>query len=1630
MAFAGLCFGGSKIKEPFQSLNGRLLDAVQAGIVDLSAVELFGAEAQQDAQGAAAALQKFWQEVVKSKKTGLSLVGLETFDLCTAVLLEPNSISRSVLEEKASNHAEFFTKAIFERIQAQGNSATKKVLYESLSVWLSLAPGKTKKAKDLNQKASAMVQDHGMTVGPPHENIQVHEGDCPPPDPKTGAEDWLQQLLSIRPKPLVLRGTLADWQLLPVLLLASSQPPSDSFSFKELLATLAGTFGRSFSGLTQAVTSAVSDASIRLGKLGRSPPSKLNVGMLRQFSQEVVKGALRNLQATELRLFGAGAIVLKAIAVFLDQADREPRVEESDSDESVSESARPSQPPPTVLSTLEGHAWNILMAMIFSSAAPKLKAQVHPGFLLSVLKPAFGAIAGEVPLSTGLSKEQEDVVCSAGQGFIETARSCLRHFAAKADDSEVLRFMHAGFVRRQGLRDLAQLGFDSPPARSRANTEIEVRAEPAPSPKPRLSIRRNPGEEAKLRAIFDQCDTNGDGTLNKRELILMCRSSPETAMFFGLPAVIRQEDGSRDLLEAKFQMMDQNDDREVNYDEFREWYESEILLEQERKLKAGDVEAEPKMTSEEVRVNVKKSIFGEDDTDSEEDERPPAPVHTGVPSIQHVLTNVTSDGRPLMEEDSEEEVQPLNLHDERLQAEKFLEFIFDQVKSQREDEQGITRRDLEAALAASWDTYGRCFEHSDDDVSEDLALQPLGPLEFLDHFLSLDPAEPLHGMVFCQPPPEPWPEIRPPKKKATDIGPPQLVEEGSTPVETMVVEEVIAMPAAEVIESATAVDPNSTDPSDAIPAPHRGMEIHEDLMVSEELTEPVPTVTEIPMIEPAETTQWMEQTMVIGASDSEDEEASEGHPAEHEAANHQDDVVQIVDNLASEDDVTPRSKEDEKVEALPEEQPDSLQRIEVTDDWQPSKPGPPQNWFSDDVVPTVPPPPVLPAIVTQQDPSGGLPLIPSARGNAPERQALGDENTSESQIVLPSSDSVLPALTFTPDAVVQSPSHTEHQVAIRDLSFEASPVQDVGSAPPESARTEPLSMLTPRTDLEVTASVSEAPLSLSPAPEHRLATVSQSAQSQEQLVPFPQEGRRSSVAIREQLQMQPTSQPLSLQPAKPQADFAHERLSQICLRSEEADPKAKRNSTGSTGSTIHDDFRQLPRKLQEQVANLYQELEDAKDCKRRAEQENTEILNYLSAIINDDIPEQYALMDGSVSAVPSGVPEDEKQPLKVQDDEARGNTTSPMSPEQLEPPPPLPFASEHVQASTQAPLPPPDFLSKPLVNINFGGNSQEGWGSSHEPRRSEHVLQDSLASVLPMAFRQLFERPSLTEQHAQDAQERQHLQQSLQLMQQQLQQLQQQISQGKTSETPQPSQRSLLEQLRAELAAERREIHEQQRQQLQQDHKQQFQQQQVQELLEQKIHQLQLQVQQQQQAQQKAQQEAEQQSLPLQKMLEELRTNGEATIGELRAALEELRQSKERLVQAPLPPLPFSFDQETCSRPRSPNIPGMLHPFWEEKTSPPPSLLRGAPKVTGSSLGALSTAGTLQRKSELSTLPHYLAMSEMEALRRLPAQRRRMQPLQPLQVSRSQVFDKELARWDSRAEQLESRFRRLHSRRS
>lgn len=82
--------------------------------------------------------------------------------------------------------------------------------------------------------------------------------------------------------------------------------------------------------------------------------------------------------------------------------------------------------------------------------------------------------------------------------------------------------------------------------------------------------------EARLREVFVSCDAGGDGKVNKRELILACRKSESIATFFGLPVHIRQEDGSRDAMEALFQGMDVNSDHEVTWVEFKNFFQQRM----------------------------------------------------------------------------------------------------------------------------------------------------------------------------------------------------------------------------------------------------------------------------------------------------------------------------------------------------------------------------------------------------------------------------------------------------------------------------------------------------------------------------------------------------------------------------------------------------------------------------------------------------------------------------------------------------------------------------------------------------------------------------------------------------------------------------------------------------------------------------------------------------------------------------------------------------------------------------------------------------------------------------------------------------------------------------------------------
>ena len=47
-------------------------------------------------------------------------------------------------------------------------------------------------------------------------------------------------------------------------------------------------------------------------------------------------------------------------------------------------------------------------------------------------------------------------------------------------------------------------------------------------------------DKTRLRTIFDSCDTQQNGMVNKRELIKAIRGDARMAEFFGLPMEIRQ----------------------------------------------------------------------------------------------------------------------------------------------------------------------------------------------------------------------------------------------------------------------------------------------------------------------------------------------------------------------------------------------------------------------------------------------------------------------------------------------------------------------------------------------------------------------------------------------------------------------------------------------------------------------------------------------------------------------------------------------------------------------------------------------------------------------------------------------------------------------------------------------------------------------------------------------------------------------------------------------------------------------------------------------------------------------------------------------------------------------------------
>ena len=78
-------------------------------------------------------------------------------------------------------------------------------------------------------------------------------------------------------------------------------------------------------------------------------------------------------------------------------------------------------------------------------------------------------------------------------------------------------------------------------------------------------------DEAKAqqaRAAFLKIDKNKDGSLSRAEVITAVRAEPEIRSLLGLPAQIKQEDGTRDAFEQVFQAMDVDSSKKIDEQEF------------------------------------------------------------------------------------------------------------------------------------------------------------------------------------------------------------------------------------------------------------------------------------------------------------------------------------------------------------------------------------------------------------------------------------------------------------------------------------------------------------------------------------------------------------------------------------------------------------------------------------------------------------------------------------------------------------------------------------------------------------------------------------------------------------------------------------------------------------------------------------------------------------------------------------------------------------------------------------------------------------------------------------------------------------------------------------------------------
>ena len=172
------------------------------------------------------------------------------------------------------------------------------------------------------------------------------------------------------------------------------------------------------------------------------------------------------------------------------------------------------------------------------------------------------------------------VAADADEAEIEAALARLTEVERAAEAAEAAELAQAEAAVAAESDAAAQRTADARQLGREIGRELVGEPPPAPDAAPRRL--------ASAREAFRLMDTNGNGRLGRAEVIKAVRRDPAVRALLGLPATIRQEDGSRDRFERVFQAMDRDDSKEVDFEEFSRFFDE---LQQARE--AGEANEAP-----------------------------------------------------------------------------------------------------------------------------------------------------------------------------------------------------------------------------------------------------------------------------------------------------------------------------------------------------------------------------------------------------------------------------------------------------------------------------------------------------------------------------------------------------------------------------------------------------------------------------------------------------------------------------------------------------------------------------------------------------------------------------------------------------------------------------------------------------------------------------------------------------------------------------------------------------------------------------------------------------------------------------------------------------------------------------